>query len=283
MVVRHAPRRGRSLGINGVFGGVGLASGPLIAAALMDIGSWRSAFLIPGVLSICLGGCFWFAARAAQLHKVREDVHPQAEVSGKVMLSAFLTLAVTTMCAGLIFQCISIALPKLFAIRLNFFAEGSALGVGGIVALVFLVAACFQIIGGLLADRYPLKWVFVSAWCCQIPVILLAASASGIPLVGIAILMVLLLNGSAPAESALFARYSPSRWRATAFGVKFVVALGVSALGVPLVARIHDQTGGFYWLFIVLVALAATIALVALALPRERTARAPREALGTAD
>ena len=124
------------------------------------------------------------------------------------------------------------------------------------------------------ARRYPLKWVFVSAWCCQIPVILLAASASGIPLVGIAILMVLLLNGSAPAESALFARYSPSRWRATAFGVKFVVALGVSALGVPLVARIHDQTGGFYWLFIVLVALAATIALVALALPRERTARA---------
>jgi len=270
MIVRHARRRGRALGVNGVFGGVGLASGPLVAAVLMDLGSWRSAFLVPGLLSVAVGIGFWLAARSVGLGAVREDVHPEPEVSGRLMVSAFVTLAVTTMCAGLVFQSVSIALPKLFSERLDFFAEESVLGVGGYVTLVFLVAACFQVIGGLLADRFPLKWVYVGAWCFQIPVVALAASATGAPLVVLASASVLLLNGSAPAESSLFARYSPARWRATAFGVKFLVALGVSALGVPLVGRIHDGTGGFYWLFIVLTGLAITVALVALTLPSER-------------
>jgi MFS family permease len=284
MIVRHAAKRGRSLGVNGVFGGVGLASGPFIAGALMDLGDWRAAFLYPGLFSIALGAVFWFASRASGLTLVREDVHPEPEVPGRQMVSAFVTLAITTMCAGLIFQCLTLAMPKVFSLRLDYFSEGSALGVGGFVSLVFLVAACFQIIGGLLADRYPLKWVYFGGYVCQIPVLALAATATDLPIVGLMILAVLLLNGSAPAESSLFARYSPARWRATAFGIKFVIALGVSAFGVPLVAKIFDSTGSFFWLYVVLAGLAAMVALVALALPSERrTGASPEPALATAD
>jgi len=275
MVVRHAAKRGRALGVNGVFGGVGLASGPLIAGVLMDVGSWRMAFLIPGIITFALGIAFWITARTVKLHTIREDAAPEPEVSSRVMVSAFVTLAVATMCAGLIFQCFSVVLPKLFALRLDFFEPGSGSEIGGLVALVFLVAACFQIVGGLAADRYPLKWVYVIAWTVQIPVVLWAATAAGLPLVVAASAIILLLNGSAPAESALFAKYSPARWRATAFGVKFVIALGVSALGVPLVAHIYDTTGAFYWLFIVLAGLAIVIALVALLLPSETKQTAP--------
>ena len=270
MVVRHATKRGRALGVNGVFGGVGLASGPFIAGLLMDLDNWRLAFFIPGCITIALGIWFWRVARSVDLQSIREDANPEPEVSGRVMVSAFVTLAIATMCAGLIFQCLTVVLPKLFALRLDFFEAGSGMGVGGFVSMVFLVAACFQIIGGLLADRFPLKWVYVGAWTLQVPVVVWAATAVGLPLVVVASLIVLLLNGSAPVESSLFAKYSPARWRATAFGVKFVIALGVSALGVPLVAYIHDRTGEFYWLFVVLAALACVIALVALLLPSER-------------
>ncbi|HKJ00434.1 MAG TPA: MFS transporter [bacterium] len=288
MIVRHAEKRGRALGINGVSGGLGLASGALVAGALMDWWSWRAAFIVPGLVAMALGVVFLVAVRLTGLRDTREDAHPQPEVGGHAMVSAFLTLTVTTMMAGLIFQSTSVALPKIFAQRLGLFAGGNgALDVGGFVSLVYLGAASVQVFGGILADRFPLKWVYVAAYTVQVPVILLAARLYNWPLVGVCMAMVLLQNGAAPAESALYARYSPARWRATAFGLKFVVSLGVSALGVPLVALIYDGTGGFYWLFVAMAAFALTAASVGLLLPGERglaaTTPLPAGAAGGSD
>jgi MFS family permease len=185
------------------------------------------------------------------------------------MVSAFLTLTLTTVCAGLIFQSTSVALPKVFAERMDGFVAGGAASVGLLVTVVYLGAALFQVWGGVLADRLPLKWVYVVAYVVMVPALALAASMVRLPLLGLVMLVVLLQNGAAPAETALFARYSPARWRATAFGIKFVVALGVSALGVPLVAVIHERTGGFYWLFVAMAVFATLGASFALLLPSE--------------
>jgi hypothetical protein len=68
----------------------------------------------------------------------------------------------------------------------------------------------------------------------------------------------------------MLAYYTPSRWRATAFGAKFLLSLGVSALGVPLVATVYDRSGDFIWLFAILGMLAALVAATAVFLPRER-------------
>ena len=83
-----------------------------------------------------------------------------------------------------------------------------------------------------------------------------------------------------PAENALLVRYTPGRWRATAFGAKFVLVLGVAALGVPLVAFVYDRTGGFASLLAILAGLAAVTAAAAVFLPREEraTAAAPAPA-----
>lgn len=268
LVVRHASRRGRALGFNGVFGGIGLAAGPFVAGVLMNWIDWRAAFIIPGAGAIGVGIVYLAAVRISGLVDTREDAHPQAEVSNRAMVSVFLILSFTTMCAGLIFQSTTVALPKIFAERMSMF-NGEVASVGGLVTLVYLVSAGFQMVGGLLADRFPLKWVFVGSYVIQVPVLMVAASLADWPLLGFAMAMVLLQNGAAPAETAMFARYSPARWRATAFGVKFVIALGVSSLGVPLVAQIFKHTGGFYWLFIVMGALAFLVVLAGLLLPRE--------------
>lgn len=276
MIVRHSERRGRALGINGVAGSLGLASGALVAGALMDWWSWRAAFVVPGLVAIALGVVYVAAVRVTGLRDTHEDAHPQQEVTGHAMVSALLVLAVTTMMAGLIFQATSVSLPKLFAQRMHLFAGGEgALSIGGFVTLVYLGAASVQVLGGVLADRFPLKWVYLIAFVIEVPVILIASDVFGWPLVGVCMAMVLLQNGAAPAESALYARYSPARWRATAFGLKFVIYLGVSALAVPLVALIYDHTGGFYWLFVVMAAFAGTAAIVGLLLPNERALPAP--------
>ena len=40
--------------------------------------------------------------------------------------------------------------------------------------------------------------------------------------------------------------------------------------GVPVVGAVYDRTGGFWWLFALMAALAATIVLAAFFLPADR-------------
>ncbi len=92
---------------------------------------------------------------------------------------------------------------------------------------------------------------------------------------------VLLSTVAIPVENSLLSHYSPEKWRGTAFGAKFVLALGVSALSVPLVAFIHDVTGGFYWFFMLLTLFALTVAAASLLLPEDKQTKAA--ALPSAD
>ena len=48
-------RPGRAIGINGVFGNVGVALAPVVTAFLANQTGWRVAFFAPGVLCVLLG------------------------------------------------------------------------------------------------------------------------------------------------------------------------------------------------------------------------------------
>ena len=74
------------------------------------------------------------------------------------------------------------------------------------------------------------------------------------------------------------ARYTPVSRRTLIFGLKFVVAIGISSLGVLLEGFMFDLIGGFLWLFVVLGLLAAIGAMAALLLPSESAAAIPQPA-----
>jgi MFS transporter, FSR family, fosmidomycin resistance protein len=163
----------------------------------------------------------------------------------------------------------TVALPKLFEMRLAGLIGGSTLGAGGFASLVFAEGMVMPLLGGWLADRYSLKWVYVASWAVAVPIFVLAVRLFELPLFAATMAIFSLMSMVAPTENALLVRYTPGRWRATAFGAKFVLSLGVASLGVPLVAFIYDRTGDFAWLFLVLAALAALIVAAGLFLPRE--------------
>ena len=129
------------------------------------------------------------------------------------------------------------------------------------------------LIGGWLADRYSLKWVYVASWLLALPALLASMHLAELPLFASTTVVFSLMSLATPAENALLVRYTPGRWRATAFGAKFVLSLGVSALGLPLVAFVFDRTGDFAWLFVALAAFAAAIVVAGLFLPREAEPR----------
>ncbi len=269
-LVRNATNRGKALGFNGIFGAVGLALGPLIAGALTDFISWRAAFFIPGATCAAFGVALFVLWRMGYVQDTHIDLKPAPAPSRNHVVRAFFVLSLTMLCVGVIGQTLTFIMPKLFADKAQSITGGGALGAGTLVTIVYLFAAMAQYAGGHLADRFSMKRVYIIGFAIQAPILILAAALENWPLLLVATAMVFINTGSVPAENGLLALYTPAKWRGTAFGAKFVLALGVSALAIPLVAVLYDGTGGFFWLFVILSALAAIVAIAGALLPTER-------------
>ena len=281
-VVRHAVKRGKALGINGLFGNLGISAAALIAGAMTDLIGWRAAFIIPGAVCVATGLVFSLFARSGQIAAATTDRVALPPVTRRDMLRALSVVAVASLCGGLVFQSISVGLPKVFAERGAGLVTGT-LGIGGLVAVVYGVAGFAQIIVGHLIDKHAVKPVYVTIYLLEAPLLLAAAGLYDLPLLLVAVPFVFLNVGALPVLDSVVARYTPVEWRATIYGAKFVIGLGVSALGVPMVALIHDLTGGFTWLFVTLSGLALAIVAAGLFLPSERPAAPSPAAAGAPD
>jgi MFS family permease len=269
-LVRNAVNRGRVLGWNGIFGSLGVGVASFVAGGLTELWSWRAAFIVPGACCLALGVGLLVLVRGRHVVALKTDRKPVPEPERADVRRAFIVLSVTMLCAGIMWQMLTVAMPKLFELRLTDLTGGGGTAeTGKWVSLVFLVSAGVTIVGGLLADRYPLKQIYLWAWAAQIPVLFLLVKATQLPLLSLMMVLFSLEVLTGPAENSLLVRYTPGRWRATAFGAKFVLAQGVSALGVPLVGYVFDYTGDFVWVFAILIALGIAIVAATSYLPRE--------------
>jgi len=266
-LVRNAVNRGRALGWNGISGGIGLAAAPFVAGALAQTISWRAAFIVPGALCGATGVALLCCVRGGQVVAATVDRRPDPPASRRDVVRTFIVLSFTMLADGTISQAIPIALPKAFAAGLTGLTDGGTLDAGGLVSLVFLVAATAQLVGGWLADRFAMKAVYILAWAVQAPLLVVAAQAHDVPLLAAMMAVNYLGVLATPAENAILARYTPAQWRATAYGAKFLLALGVSTLGVKLVAVTYDRSGSFTLLWLALAGCAAFVAVAALLLP----------------
>ncbi len=282
-LVQTAVNRGMAMGIFGVFGSLGVASAGLVAAVLVDFFSWRAAFIVPGVVACVLGVVLVIVMAVGLVPSLSTDRAPQAAASRSDMLRAFIVLSLTVFLGGLIYQATQVALPKALAVRVADIAGGGILGAGALFTAIYLAAGALQMAGGWLVDRYPLKWVYLWTYILQVPLIFAAASVVGIPFVMVVMVSVVLNVGSLPAENCLMARYTPARWRSSAFGAKFVLSLGVAPVAVQLVAWIQGATGNFEALFILLTAAAAIAVCAILLLPAEPVVTRAKIAQGAAE
>src|SRR5215472_8227316 len=55
MIVSYADKLGREMGLNGVWGNLGVASSALVTGVIGQYLGWRFAFIIPGVATILIG------------------------------------------------------------------------------------------------------------------------------------------------------------------------------------------------------------------------------------
>ncbi|MSO93363.1 MAG: MFS transporter [Rhodospirillales bacterium] len=268
-VVRNAVNRGMAVGVNGIFGGFGIGSATMIAGALTEFAGWRWAFIVPGVVVAATGLVFWALLAKGDIVEPKVDRAPEAPTGRSDMVRAFVLLSFTMICVSLVENSTLPAMPKLFTERWAPEGEG-VFGISVIIGTIFLIAGFMQLAGGYLVDRVAPKIVYATCFLLQIAFLSAAATFTGVPFIAVIAGMVFVNIAVLPAEAVLVARYSPSRWRGLAFGLKFVLSIGLSSLGVLLEGTIYNHTGGFYWLFMLLAGLSALGFLLSLLLPAKR-------------
>jgi MFS family permease len=275
MLVAGRDNVGRVLGVNGVFGNVGVAFSALMAGALADTVGWRAAFIVPGAIALAVGVAFAFFGREAPgtVPARRSDARrlPRADLA-----RVFAILTVATACGGVIFNATTISMPKVFDERLSALTH-STFGIGVLVCGVYLLAAMAQLCVGWWLDRRSLKSVFVPVVALQVPLLLLAGTTENALMLLVAVAMMFFVFGQIPINDAMVARYTAEAWRARAYAVRYVVSFTASALAVPLVASLYGSSGNFRLLYFVLGSLALATFAAALLFPAEEGKAAARE------
>jgi len=259
---------GKALAVNGLFGSLGAALAGLVSGYLLDLGGRQLAFLLPGILAIVTGLAMWFTVGiepASIRPKSRQAVVSAA--ARKSWLWAFGTLLLCMFLGGLIYHSTQSALPKVFSLRLSGKNGIDVSTVGNYVALVYVLAALFQFIGGILADRYVLRNVYRLSFLLQIPLLLLAANTQGLKLVAVACVMVSVAIAALPAENIMLSKLAPDQHHGVAFAAKFVLSFGVAPIAVLLVSQVNALTNEFVWVFWILASAATLVLLAASRLP----------------
>jgi MFS family permease len=240
MLVTHARRLGRDLGVNGVWGNLGAASAAGVTALIAAALGWRAAFIVPGL--VCL------AAGVAFLALVPSDGDGQSQKTRSAALipvtrpvAVLCVFAVAVVAGGMTFNVTTIALPKVIDERLGL--DLPLVLTGWLATLVFVFGALTQLLMGNLVDRLTLPTIFVGLALLQPVGLALAALTTGVPLlIGLALAMAA-IYGQVVVNDAMVARYVPARHRAKAFSVRYFLGFTVGGLAVPMIALLHEQGG----------------------------------------
>jgi len=281
-LVREATNRGRALGINGIFGAGGIAAGPLIAGLLIDKISWQAAFIVPGVVAIVIGLALAACWALGLVRESKADKKPVPQPARGDAVRAFIILSLTMLLTGFVGSAYMVMLPKVFAEGMSDVIRGGVLGAGAMVTIVYAFAALAQYVGGRLCDRHAMKYVYLGGFGVQAPLLFLAIGAEGWFLLPLTIVIVFAQVVANPAENGMLAYFTPGRWRATAYGAKFVLALGAAASAIPIIGWIHDTTGSFATVYVVLGCMSAVVVLASLWLPNDRVRTEPAPAAAVA-
>ena len=274
---------GTAIGINGVWGNLGVASAALITGFCIDHGGWRSAFIWPGIFSIVIGlaylRLYWrdiaVSARAKPAAKPRaaRPLDPSAKA---MLIRLSVIIFFTTAIASIVFQSTTFALPKVLDERLRGIA-GSATLIGWLAFLVFAVASIAQLVVGRLLDKFGPRTVFMVAAAMQLLFFSAMPGLTDWAALMVAVAFMLGAFGQIPINDYMIGKLARSELRASIYGVRYVVSFIVLAAALPLIAWIH-QGWGFDMLFKVLAAAAGVILAAVSLLPRKLPEAAPMPA-----
>ena len=242
MLIEQASARGRSLAFNGVCGNLGAALAAGMTAALVAGLGWRAAFLLPGVICIATAALYLRLVPNDERKTAGRGTVADVPLAAWLAATVFGLFIVIALCAGLVFNIVSVALPKIVDERLG--ADLPLLLVGGLATAVFMCGALAQIAVGRLVERFPPHILFAVIASLQFLGVLWAAQATGKMLIVALAVAMAAIYAQVTVNDLVIARYTADAWRGRVYAVRYFLTFLVSGAAVSAIALLHGR-GGF--------------------------------------
>lgn len=256
---------GASVGINGVFGNLGVALAPVVTGALAAWFGWRWGFILPGLLCIAAGLAYWRNG-LEDVARNKAASKPFPVIPPAIVRRAVIVLLCIATASGFVFNGFTLLLPKLMEERMAGSPDLLPL-IGGLAFLVTLCGGLTQFTVGRLIDRQTLKRVFMPLALVQMPALLLLTQLSGWPVLVISAIVCASIFGQVTVNETMTARYVAPALRAKLYSIRFSVGFLGAALASPVVGVLHDWGGDSIAVLAVLGAFAAVTLVCALFFP----------------
>ena len=266
MLLKNSKKLGYRLGINGVFGNMGVAAAPLITGFLLLISDWKLSFILPGIACILYGVIFLLALRDEPKAVQTEKTNERDDVFAPQWRRALLALALTTTSGGFIFGAMTFIIPRYFELQLTGITSSVAI-TGLIASMVYAIAGFTQIGAGLLIDRFPAKPILFVIGVGQVIFIFLASTVSDLQLFFVTLVATSFVFGQIPIIDTIMSRYIPDKARGNVLSVKFALNLGAGASVLPISSLMLKNGYDLSSLFTVMSFIAMFVVLASLILP----------------
>ena len=267
MVIEGEGNVGWRLGLNGVWGNMGVAGAPLVTGFILAEYDWRLAFIIPGILSTLIGLGYLSLMLKGKAESPEAALRKKAEVGfAPGWKRVLVSLAMVTAAGGFVFGAMTFLVPRLFEVRMLGVSTDIAV-TGALAAVVYAVAAFAQLLVGRMIDRRAVKPILIFVAAGQ-PVFLgLMVMQQDYILFVVTLLAMGFVFGQIPITDAVLSRYVPDQWRTKVLSVKFMLNLLIGASALATARWMLSGGAGFEGVIQVLALAACLIVAAALVLP----------------
>jgi MFS family permease len=254
MLIEASRARGRTLAFNGVCGNLGAALATGITAFLAYWLGWRAAFLLPAVLCLATAPLFLLSVPDDRRHLAERESKPGVRLSPALAATMFGLFILVALTAGLIFNAVTVALPKIVEERLG--QDVPLVAVGGLATAVFMCGALAQLAVGRLVEKIAPHLLLIVIVAIGLAGIVWAAMANG-PVLMLALALVMVsIYGQVTVNDMVIARYTADAWRGRVYAVRYFLLFLSAGAAVAMIARFHQQ-GGFDLVLMVTAAVTA--------------------------
>lgn len=258
VLLANAKDRGRDVAMNGVWGNLGVATAPAVTALIASAYGWRAAFAAPAVVCATIGVAYLLLTE--ETHEKKENRSQHAEVALTLRMAAviFACFAVASLAGGLVFNTITVAIPKIVDERLA--ADIPLAWIGLVATFILLFGGVAQLVVGRLVSRYAPHMLFAAIALVQAIAIAWATIATGSALLAALAIAIAAIYAQITVGDVVIARYTADAWRGRIYSVRFFLSFLSSGLAVVLIAALHGR-GGFGLVLGVTTAFAAVFAV----------------------